>query len=74
LWDLSRVPDRGSARDHGELGRWPAAGRFLAQPPRRLLGADRRATVRRAQPFPVPPEGFDGERFSFNVPVKFNIR
>jgi protein TonB len=32
------------------------------------------ATVRRAQPFPVPPAGFDGERFNFNVPVKFNIR
>jgi protein TonB len=32
------------------------------------------ATVRRAQPFPAPPGGFDGEKFSFNVPVKFNIR
>jgi periplasmic protein TonB len=32
------------------------------------------ATVRRAQPFPVPPAGVDGERFKFNVPVRFDIR
>ena len=32
------------------------------------------ATVRRAQPFPVPPTGVDGEKFDFTVPVKFNIR
>jgi protein TonB len=32
------------------------------------------ATVRRAQPFPAPPAGSDGERFNFNVPVRFNIR
>jgi protein TonB len=32
------------------------------------------ATVRRAQPFPLPPADMDGDRFSFNVPVKFDIR
>lgn len=32
------------------------------------------ATVRRAQPFPLPPAGMDGDRFNFNVPVKFDIR
>jgi protein TonB len=32
------------------------------------------ATVRRAQPFPVPPNSLDGQTFDFTVPVKFNIR
>jgi protein TonB len=32
------------------------------------------ATVRRAQPFPVPPAGIDGAKFDFTVPMKFNIR
>lgn len=32
------------------------------------------ATVQRAQPFPVPPNGLDGAKFEFTVPVKFSIR
>lgn len=32
------------------------------------------ATVRRAQPFPPPPQDLDGAKFDFTVPVKFNIR
>ncbi len=32
------------------------------------------ATLRRAQPFPAPPAGLDGETFDFTVPVKFDIR
>jgi len=32
------------------------------------------ATVRRAQPYPLPPSGLDGAKFDFTVPVKFNIR
>jgi protein TonB len=32
------------------------------------------ATVRRAQPFPAPPAGIEGEKFDFTVPMKFNIR
>ncbi|HEY1545252.1 MAG TPA: energy transducer TonB, partial [Xanthobacteraceae bacterium] len=31
-------------------------------------------TVRRAAPFPTPPNGLDGPKFDFTVPVKFNIR
>jgi protein TonB len=32
------------------------------------------ATVRRAQPFPRPPDDLDGAKFDFTLPVKFNIR
>ncbi|HEY4918838.1 MAG TPA: energy transducer TonB [Xanthobacteraceae bacterium] len=32
------------------------------------------ATLQRAQPFPVPPNDFDGAKFDFTVPLKFNIR
>jgi len=32
------------------------------------------ATVRRAQPFPVPPSNMAGERFDFTIPIRFNIR
>jgi protein TonB len=31
-------------------------------------------TVRRAQPFPPPPENMPGETFDFTVPIRFNIR
>jgi protein TonB len=31
-------------------------------------------TLRRAQPFPPPPEGLAGERFEFTVPVKFTVK
>jgi periplasmic protein TonB len=32
------------------------------------------ATVRRAQPFPLPPAGLDDATFDFTLPVRFNIR
>jgi protein TonB len=32
------------------------------------------ATVRRAQPFPPPPDDLPGAKFDFTVPVRFNIR
>jgi len=38
------------------------------------LDQETMATVRRAQPFPVPPAGIDGATFDFTVPVKFDIR
>lgn len=38
------------------------------------LDAETLATVRRAQPFPVPPTGVDGRHFDFTVPVEFKIR
>jgi protein TonB len=31
-------------------------------------------TVRRAAPFPPPPENLSGETFDFTVPIRFNIR
>ena len=31
-------------------------------------------TVRRAQPFPAPPQNLPGETFDFTVPIRFNIR
>jgi periplasmic protein TonB len=31
-------------------------------------------TVRRAQPFPSPPQNMPGETFEFTVPIRFNIR
>ena len=31
-------------------------------------------TVRRAQPFPPPPQNLSGETFDFTVPIRFNIR
>ena len=31
-------------------------------------------TVRRAQPFPSPPQNMPGEVFEFTVPIRFNIR
>ena len=31
-------------------------------------------TLRRAQPFPRPPEGLPGETFEFTVPVKFTVK
>jgi len=31
-------------------------------------------TVRRAQPFPLPPPNMAGETFDFTVPIRFNIR
>jgi protein TonB len=38
------------------------------------LDEETMTTVHRAEPFPVPPGGLDGEKFDFTVPVKFNIR
>jgi periplasmic protein TonB len=38
------------------------------------LDQEAMATVRRAQPFPPPPAGLNGQKFDFTVPVKFNIR
>jgi protein TonB len=38
------------------------------------LDQESMTTVRRAEPFPVPPNGLEGEKFDFTVPVKFNIR
>ncbi len=38
------------------------------------LDQETMTTVRRAEPFPVAPNGLDGEKFDFTVPVKFNIR
>jgi protein TonB len=38
------------------------------------LDEETMTTVRRAQPFPAPPGGLDGDKFDFTVPVKFNIR
>jgi periplasmic protein TonB len=32
------------------------------------------ATVRRAQPFPLPPPNMPGQTFDFTVPIRFNIR
>jgi protein TonB len=32
------------------------------------------ATVRRAEPFPLPPPNMAGETFDFTVPIQFNIR
>jgi protein TonB len=39
-----------------------------------VLDQETMTTVRRAEPFPLPPSGLDGEKFDFTVPVKFNIR
>jgi len=38
------------------------------------LDQETMTTVRRAAPFPTPPNGLDGQKFDFTVPVKFNIR
>jgi periplasmic protein TonB len=38
------------------------------------LDAEALATIRRAEPFPTPLAGMDGEKFDFTVPLKFDIR
>jgi len=38
------------------------------------LDEETMTTVRRAAPFPAPPDGLDGERFDFTVPVTFDIQ
>jgi protein TonB len=38
------------------------------------LDQESMTTVRKASPFPAPPNGFGGNKFDFTVPVKFNIR
>ncbi|HLH87654.1 MAG TPA: energy transducer TonB [Xanthobacteraceae bacterium] len=40
----------------------------------KALDEETLATVRRAQPFPVPPADMDGDKFNFNVPVRFKTR
>ena len=37
------------------------------------LDEEAMATLRRAQPFPRPPDDLPGEKFEFTVPVKFNV-
>jgi protein TonB len=39
-----------------------------------VLDQESMTTVQRAAPFPTPPNGLDGVKFDFTVPVKFNIR
>jgi protein TonB len=74
-----------AAREHGEKGVVELAfsidregrvlsSRIVKSSGYAALDQETIATVRRAQPFPVPPTGVDGEKFDFTVPVKFNIR
>jgi periplasmic protein TonB len=39
-----------------------------------VLDQETMTTLQRAAPFPLAPNGLDGEKFDFTVPVKFNIR
>jgi periplasmic protein TonB len=39
----------------------------------RALDQEAMDTLRRAQPFPRPPDDLPGEKFEFTVPVKFNV-
>ena len=74
-----------AARQHGEKGVVELAfsidrnghvisSRIVKSSGYATLDQETIATVRRAQPFPVPPTDLDGEKFDFTVPVKFNIR
>jgi protein TonB len=38
-----------------------------------ILDQEAVATVRRAEPYPAPPAGLDGETFAFKFPFKFDI-
>jgi protein TonB len=73
-----------AAREHGEKGvvelafsidrdGHVLASRIVKSSGYAALDQETIATVRRAQPFPVPPTGLDGDKFDFTVPVKFNI-
>jgi periplasmic protein TonB len=73
-----------AAREHGEKGVVELAfsidrdghvlsSRIVKSSGYAALDQETMATVRRAQPFPVPPSGLDGDKFDFTVPVKFNI-
>ncbi|HEY1544572.1 MAG TPA: energy transducer TonB [Xanthobacteraceae bacterium] len=74
-----------AARAHGQKGVVDLAfsidreghvisGRIVKSSGYVALDQETLATLRRAQPFPLPPTGLDGEKFDFAVPVKFNIR
>lgn len=72
------------AREHGEKGVVELAfsidrdghvlsSRIVKSSGYPALDQEAIASVRRAQPFPLPPTGLDGEKFDFTVPVRFNI-
>jgi protein TonB len=74
-----------AARDHGQKGVVELAfsidreGRVLSSRIVKSSGypaldQESLATVQRAQPFPLPPADFGGDKFDFTVPMRFNIR